>query len=116
MKLNRLIAVSIVGFSMLSASTSAFACDHDHDSGGSSWSWFGCCHHDNGHDGASDKGGSGRNCPGQGGAGVAQLVAGAPPVAEVPREANHQVADSEFDPSSSYRNARQKPTILKNDP
>ena len=56
MKLNRLIAASIVGFSMLSASTSAFACDHDHDSGGSSWSWFGWCHHDHDHDG----GGKGR--------------------------------------------------------
>ncbi len=33
MKLNRLIAVSIVGFSLLTTSTSAFACDHDHDSG-----------------------------------------------------------------------------------
>lgn len=41
MKLNRLIAVSIVGFSLLTTSTSAFACEHDSHS----WSWFGFCNH-----------------------------------------------------------------------
>jgi uncharacterized membrane protein YgcG len=48
MKLNRLIAASIVGFSLLTTSTSAFACEHDSHS----WSFFGICshsfnHHDN---------------------------------------------------------------------
>jgi hypothetical protein len=42
MKLNRLIAVSIVGFSLLTTTTSAFACDHDSHS----WSFFGWCSHD----------------------------------------------------------------------
>jgi uncharacterized membrane protein YgcG len=42
MKLNRLIAASVVGFSLLTASTSAFACDHD---SGRSWSFFGFCNH-----------------------------------------------------------------------
>lgn len=68
MKLNRLIAVSIVGFSLLTTSSSAFACDHD---SGSSGSWFGWCHHDHDHDhdGGGDKGGNGGNCPGHGGSG-----------------------------------------------
>jgi len=44
MKLNRLIAVSIVGFSLITTSTSAFACDHEKDS--HSWSFFGWCTHD----------------------------------------------------------------------
>jgi hypothetical protein len=41
MKLNRLIAVSIVGCSLLTTSTSAFACEHDSHS----WSFFGWCSH-----------------------------------------------------------------------
>jgi hypothetical protein len=68
MKLNRLIAVSIVGFSLFTTSTSAFACDHE--SGGGSSSWFGWCHHDNDHnhdcDHDKNKGG-GQDCPGHGG-------------------------------------------------
>ena len=51
MKLNRLIAASIVGISLLAPSTSAFACDHD---GHSSWSWFGFCNHTD-HDKDKDK-------------------------------------------------------------
>jgi hypothetical protein len=39
MKLNRLIAVTIVGISLLTTSTSAFASEHN------SWSWFGLCSH-----------------------------------------------------------------------
>jgi hypothetical protein len=39
MKLNRLIAVTIVGISLLATSTSAFASEHN------SWSWFGLCSH-----------------------------------------------------------------------
>jgi uncharacterized membrane protein YgcG len=39
MKLNRLIAVSIVAISLLTTSTSAFASEHN------SWSWFGLCSH-----------------------------------------------------------------------
>jgi hypothetical protein len=42
MKLNRLIAVSIVGFSLITTSTSAFACEHESHS----WSFFGWCSHD----------------------------------------------------------------------
>ena len=42
MKLHRLIAASVVGFSLLTASTSAFACDHD---SGRTWSFFGFCNH-----------------------------------------------------------------------
>jgi hypothetical protein len=66
MKLNRLIAVSIVGFSLLTTSTSAFACDHE---SGSSWSFFGWCHHDNdhNHDCDHDKDKGGKDCPGHGG-------------------------------------------------
>ncbi len=65
MKLNRLIAVSIVGFSLLTTSTSAFACDHE---SGSSWSFFGWCHHDNhdndhNHDCDHDKDKGGKDCP-----------------------------------------------------
>ena len=41
MKLNRLLAVSIVGMSLLTTSTSAFACEHDSHS----WSFFGFCNH-----------------------------------------------------------------------
>ncbi len=41
MKLNRLIAASIVGISLLAPSTSAFACEHDSHS----WSFFGWCSH-----------------------------------------------------------------------
>jgi hypothetical protein len=41
MKLNRLIAVSVVGISLLSTSSSAFACEHDSHS----WSFFGWCSH-----------------------------------------------------------------------
>jgi len=41
MKLNRLIAASVVGFSLLTTSTSAFACEHESHS----WSWFGWCNH-----------------------------------------------------------------------
>jgi hypothetical protein len=39
MKLNRLIAVTIVGISLLTTSTSAFASERN------SWSWFGLCSH-----------------------------------------------------------------------
>ena len=42
MKLNRLFAASIVAISLLTTSTSAFACDHDSHS----WSFFGWCNHD----------------------------------------------------------------------
>ena len=83
MKLNRLIAVSIVGFSLLTTSTSAFACEHDSHS----WSFFGICshafsHHDHdcdhngnggggnnngGHDCERGKGRGDGNCPVTGG-------------------------------------------------
>jgi hypothetical protein len=62
MKLNRLIAVSIVGFSLLTTSSSAFACDHE---GGGSPSYFGWCHRD--HDCDHDKDKGGHDCPGHGG-------------------------------------------------
>jgi uncharacterized membrane protein YgcG len=66
MKLNRLIAASIVGISLLTTSTSAFACEHESHS----WSWFGWCshtdkdrekdkdcdHHDRDHDRDRDRG------------------------------------------------------------
>jgi uncharacterized membrane protein YgcG len=52
MKLNRLIAASVVGFSLLTTSTSAFACEHDSHS----WSFFGICSHSfNHHDGDHDR-------------------------------------------------------------
>jgi hypothetical protein len=72
MKLNRLIAATVVGISLLAPSTSAFACEHESHS----WSWFGWCNHsdtdkehdrdcdhdrDKGHDcnhGGSSSGGS----------------------------------------------------------
>ena len=50
MKLNRLIAASIVGVSLLATSTPAFACDHDSHS----WSRFGFCNHTD-HDKDKDK-------------------------------------------------------------
>jgi hypothetical protein len=76
MKLNRLIAASIVGISLLTTSTSAFACEHDSHS----WSWFGFCNHsdkdkdndkdnDKGHDcnhGGSSSGSSGHSTSGGG--------------------------------------------------
>src|SRR5271156_880017 len=55
MKLNRLIAASVVGISLLTTSTSAFACEHDSHS----WSWFGFCNHsdkDKDNDKNNDKG------------------------------------------------------------
>ena len=60
MKLNRLIAASIVGISLLAPSTSAFACDHD---GHSSWSWFGLCNHtDHDRDCDHDRNSGGQDC------------------------------------------------------
>jgi len=60
MKLNRLIAASIVGISLLAPSTSAFACDHDSHS---SWSWFGFCNHtDHDRDCDHDRNSGGHDC------------------------------------------------------
>ncbi|WP_433968074.1 hypothetical protein [Tunturiibacter gelidiferens] len=109
MKLNRLIAVSIVGFSLLTTSSSAFACDHDHDSG-SSWSWFGWCHHDHDHDhdhehDGGGNTGSGGNCPGHGGSSTGGGGSTTTPPSTGPK------GDNGIRNPNHLANARESPTM-----